>query len=202
MLQAYGMTELAPASHVAPLAAPRSGSSGLALPNTQCRIVDAESGNDLPAGERGELWIKGPQVMLGYLNNEKATTDMITSDGWLKTGDIAIIDVDGYMFVVDRLKELIKYKGFQVAPAELEATLVSHEKITDAAVIGQPDPEAGELPIAFVVAADPELNEDDIKVFISERLANYKQLHKVSFVETIPKSASGKILRRVLRDQL
>ena len=140
--------------------------------------------------------------MLGYLNNEKATTDMITPDGWLKTGDIAIIDVDGYMFVVDRLKELIKYKGFQVAPAELEATLVSHEKITDAAVIGQPDPEAGELPIAFVVAADPELNEDDIKVFISERLANYKQLHKVSFVETIPKSASGKILRRVLRDQL
>ena len=202
MLQAYGMTELAPASHVTPLAAPRSGSSGLALPNTQCRIVDAESGNDLPAGERGELWIKGPQVMLGYLNNEKATTDMITPDGWLKTGDIAIIDVDGYMFVVDRLKELIKYKGFQVAPAELEATLVSHEKITDAAVIGQPDPEAGELPIAFVVAADPELNEDDIKEFISERLANYKQLHKVSFVETIPKSASGKILRRVLRDQL
>jgi len=202
MCQAFGMTELAPASHVTPLTAPRSGSSGLALPNTQCRIVDAETGEDLAAGEKGELWIKGPQVMMGYLNNEKATTEMITSDGWLKTGDIAIIDVDGYMFVVDRLKELIKYKGFQIAPAELEATLVSHDQITDAAVIGQPDPEAGELPIAFVVAADPTLKEDEIKLFVSEKLANYKQLHNVSFVDAIPKSASGKILRRVLRDQL
>jgi len=202
MCQAFGMTELAPASHVTPLAAPRSGSSGLALPNTQCRIVDAETGEDLAAGEKGELWIKGPQVMMGYLNNEKATTEMITPDGWLKTGDIAIIDVDGYMFVIDRLKELIKYKGFQIAPAELEATLVSHDQITDAAVIGQPDPEAGELPIAFVVAADPALKEDEIKLFISEKLAHYKQLHKVSFVDAIPKSASGKILRRVLRDQL
>ncbi|MDA9207914.1 AMP-binding protein [Octadecabacter sp.] len=202
MLQAFGMTELAPATHITPLDAPRSGASGLALPNTQCRIVDTETGTDVPPGERGELWIKGPQVMLGYLNNEAATAETITSDGWLKTGDIAIIDSDGYMFIVDRLKELIKFKGFQVAPAELEATLVSHEQITDAAVIGQPDPEAGEVPIAFVIAADPAPSEDDILAFVAERLAQYKQLHKVTFVDAIPKSASGKILRRLLRDQL
>jgi len=114
MLQAFGMTELAPATHITPLIAPRSGASGLALPNTQCRIVDPETGADMPPGERGELWIKGPQVMLGYLNNEEATAQTITPDGWLKTGDIAIIDTDGYMFIVDRLKELIKFKGFQV----------------------------------------------------------------------------------------
>ena len=140
--------------------------------------------------------------MLGYLNNEEATAQTITSDGWLKTGDIAIIDTDGYMFIVDRLKELIKFNGFQVAPAELEATLVSHNQITDAAVIGQPDPEAGEVPIAFVVVADPAPSEDEILKFVSERLAHYKHLHKVTFVDAIPKSASGKILRRVLRDQL
>ena len=118
-LQGYGMTELSPVSHVTPVAAPKSGASGLALPNTQCRIVDPESGADLPPGEEGELWVKGPQVMMGYLNSPQATADTITDDGWLKTGDISIIDSDGYMFVVDRLKELIKYKGFQVAPAEL-----------------------------------------------------------------------------------
>lgn len=202
MLQAFGMTELAPASHITPLVAPRAGASGLALPNTRCRIVDAESGADMPSGKRGELWIKGPQVMLGYLNNEKATAETITSDGWLKTGDIAIIDSDGYMFIVDRLKELIKYKGFQVAPAELEATLVAHSQITDAAVIGQPDLEAGEVPIAFVIAADPAPSEDEIMAFVADRLAQYKHLHKVTFVDAIPKSASGKILRRMLRDQL
>ena len=156
-LQGYGMTELSPVSHVTPVAAPKSGASGLALPNTQCRIVDPESGADLPPGEEGELWVKGPQVMMGYLNNPQATADTITDDGWLKTGDISIIDSDGYMFVVDRLKELIKYKGFQVAPAELEATLVAHPGISDAAVIGVPDPEAGELPMAFVVTADLSL---------------------------------------------
>lgn len=201
-LQGYGMTELSPVSHVTPVAAPKSGSSGLALPNTECRIVDPESGADVPPGEEGELWVKGPQVMMGYLNNPQATADTITDDGWLKTGDIAVIDTDGYMFVVDRLKELIKYKGFQVAPAELEATLVAHAGISDAAVIGMPDPEAGELPMAFIVAADPAPSVDEIKAYLMESLSSYKQLHKVVFVDEIPKSASGKILRRVLRDQL
>lgn len=201
-LQGYGMTELSPVSHVTPVTAARAGASGLALPNTECRIVDIETGDDKPAGEEGELWIRGPQVMKGYLNNPDATAETITADGWLRTGDIATIDADGYMFIVDRLKELIKFKGFQVAPAELEATLVSHPGIIDAAVIGLPDPEAGELPIAFVIATDPAPSEDEIKAFLSGTLATYKQIHRVEFVDEIPKSASGKILRRVLRDQV
>ncbi len=201
-LQGYGMTELSPVSHVTPGEAPKSGSSGLALPNTDCRIVDPESGDDLPAGQEGELWIKGPQVMKGYLNNAQATEETLTSDGWLKTGDISVIDEEGYMFVVDRLKELIKYKGFQVAPAELEATLVAHPGIKDAAVIGIPDAEAGELPMAFIVAADHAPSEEDIKAHLMKTLSSYKQVHKIVFVDDIPKSASGKILRRLLRETI
>ncbi len=201
-LQGFGITELSPVSHATPASGPRSGSSGLALPNTECRIVDIETGADLPAGQEGELWIKGPQVMQGYLNNAEATAETITPDGWLRTGDISIIDDDGYMFIVDRLKELIKYKGFQVAPAELEATLVSHPGIADAAVIGIPDAEAGELPMAFIIANDPAPTEDEIKAFLNKTLANYKQVHRIDFVQEIPKSASGKILRRLLRDQV
>jgi len=201
-VQGFGMTELSPVSHTTPLGRPKSGSSGTALPNTQCRIVDPESGEDLHTGQEGELWVKGPQVMMGYLNNEKATAETLTPDGWLKTGDIAYIDDEGYMFIVDRLKELIKFKGFQVAPAELEATLVAMDGIIDAAVIGLPDPEAGEVPIAFVVAADPAPTEDAIKAHLAKTLSSYKQLHRVNFVSEIPKSASGKILRRVLKAQV
>jgi len=201
-LQGFGMTELSPVSHVNAIDAARPGASGRSLPNTSCRIVDIDSGEDLPAGERGELWIKGPQVMQGYLNNSEATAQAITPDGWLRTGDIAIIDSEGYMTIVDRLKELIKFKGFQVAPAELEAVLISHPKIADAAVIGLPDDEAGELPIAFIVATDPPPSEDDIKAHLADTLSSYKQVHRIDFVEAIPKSASGKILRRVLRDQI
>ncbi|UWR27613.1 AMP-binding protein [Sulfitobacter sp. S223] len=200
-LQGFGMTELSPVSHTTPLAKPKSGSSGTALPGTLCRIVDPESGEDLPAGKEGELWVKGPQVMKGYLNNEKATRETLTEDGWLKTGDIAYIDDEGYMFIVDRLKELIKYKGFQVAPAELEATLVSMDGIVDAAVIGLPDDEAGELPVAFVVTGNPAPSEADIKAHLAKTLSTYKQVHRVTFVDEIPKSASGKILRRVLKAQ-
>jgi len=200
-LQGYGMTELSPVSHVTPVNAARAGGSGVAVPNTECRIIDVENGADKPAGEDGELWVRGPQVMKGYLNNPQATAETITPDGWLRTGDIAVIDADGYMFIVDRLKELIKYKGFQVAPAEIEATLVSHPGVADAAVIGLPDPEAGELPMAFIIPADPKPSEEDIKAFLSETLASYKQVHRIEFVEEIPKSASGKILRRLLRDQ-
>ena len=200
-VQGFGMTELSPVSHTTPLGNPKSGSSGTALPNTTCRIVDPETGEDLPTGKEGELWIKGPQVMRGYLNNEKATKETLTPDGWLRTGDIAYIDEDGYMFIVDRLKELIKFKGFQVAPAELEATLVSMDGITDAAVIGLPDDEAGELPVAFVVASDPAPTVDQIKAHLAKTLSSYKQVHSVTFVDEIPKSASGKILRRVLKAQ-
>lgn len=201
MLQGFGMTELAPVSHATPVTEPRAGSSGLALPNTECRIVDPETGADLPAGEAGEMWIRGPQVMQEYLNNPEATKSTLTPDGWLKTGDIAYIDTDGFMFIVDRLKELIKFKGFQVAPAELEATLVAHPGVQDAAVIGRPDEEAGEVPVAFVIRATPDLTEEDVHAHMKASLASYKQLQAITFVDEIPKSPSGKILRRLLRDR-
>ncbi|WP_340425975.1 AMP-binding enzyme [Yoonia sp. GPGPB17] len=140
--------------------------------------------------------------MQGYLNNPEATADTIAEGGWLRTGDIGKIDADGYLFVTDRLKELIKYKGFQVAPAELEATLVTMAGIVDAAVIGKPDVEAGELPIAFVVTGDPAPNDAAINAYLDQHLAHYKQVHEIHRIEEIPKSASGKILRRLLRDGL
>lgn len=201
-LQGYGMTELSPVSHIVPNDAPLSGSVGVPVSNTICKIVDPENGSALPDGQEGEVWIKGPQVMQGYLNNPEATADAITEDGWLRTGDIALIDADGYMFIVDRLKELIKYKGFQVAPAELEATLIAMDGVVDAAVIGLPDDEAGEVPIAFVVCGANGPNEATIHGHFAENLATYKKLHHIRFVDEVPKSASGKILRRFLRDQV
>jgi acyl-CoA synthetase (AMP-forming)/AMP-acid ligase II len=164
--------------------------------------VDVESGADLPAREAGERWVKGPQVMQGYLNNPKATAETIVEDGWLRTGDIATFDEDGYMFIVDRLKELIKFKGFQVASAELEATLIAMEGIADAAVIGLADDAAGEIPIAFVQSGENGPSDDAIHSHFKANLATYKKLHQIHRVEAIPKSASGKTLRRVLRDQI
>ena len=201
-LQGYGMTELSPVSHLSPREEAKPGASGLAAPNVQCRIVNIETGEDMGPGEEGELWIKGPNVMQGYLNNAKATAETIVDDGWLRTGDISYIDADGHMFIVDRLKELIKFKGFQVAPAELEATIVSLDGVTDAAVIGLPDPEAGELPMAFVVRGEGGPDADAIKAHLAATLASYKQVHRIDFVTEIPKSASGKILRRFLRDKI
>ena len=198
--QGYGMTELSPVSHVAEVGDVCYGSSGRLAPNTECRIVDVETGVDCPAGEPGEMWVRGPQVMLGYLNNAEATADMITPDGWLRTGDISIVDEAGYMTVVDRLKELIKVKGFQVAPAELEALLLAHPAIADAAVIGVLDEESGEIPKAFVVLREPgAMSSQDVESYISGRVTAYKRVRQVEFVESIPKSASGKILRRLLR---
>jgi 4-coumarate--CoA ligase len=202
-IQGYGMTELSPISHCTWDDAVRPGSSGQAAPATYCRIVDPETGADLGPDEEGELWIKGPQVMKGYLNNAEATAETLTEDGWLKTGDLAVIDADGFMSIRDRLKELIKYKGFQVAPAEVEAALVNHEAVSDAAVIGRPDVEAGELPVAFVVPA-PGADFDDARLaaHCASCLASYKRPVEFRQVEAIPKSASGKILRRFLRDEL
>jgi 4-coumarate--CoA ligase len=203
MTQGYGMTELSPVSHVTPLDAPRAGASGLTVPNCLSKIVDPETGEEKAPGEEGELLVKGPNIMLGYLNNAEATRATITEDGWLRTGDLAIIDADGYMFVRERVKELIKFKGFQVAPAELEAELCGHDAIRDAAVLGRADPEAGEVPVGFVVRAEgADLTEDDVKAHLKDRLSSYKQLAEVHFVDEIPKSASGKILRRVLKDSL
>ncbi len=202
-VQGYGMTELSPVSHLSAYGVSKPGSSGVTLGSTECRIVDPDSLQDMPTGQDGELWIRGPQVMKGYLNNERATSETIVAGGWLRTGDIAHFDEDGFLFITDRLKELIKYKGFQVAPAELEAELVTHPAIADAAVIGTPDDEAGELPTAFIAAVQdqPIPTLDDVQAYLKDRLSHYKQIRILHVIDAIPKSASGKILRRHLRDQ-
>ena len=202
VVQGYGMTELSPVSHLTPKGQFKPGSVGVTAPNTETMIVDPISQEPLGIDADGEVWVRGPQVMAGYLNNPKATADTIDSDGWLHTGDIGHIDEDGHLYIVDRLKELIKYKGFQVAPAELEALLLTNPSVADAAVIGRPDEEAGEIPVAFVVLKpDQHCTADDIKAFVAGQVATYKQLREVHFIDAVPKSASGKILRRVLRDQ-
>ncbi|MCU0272316.1 MAG: AMP-binding protein [Acidimicrobiales bacterium] len=200
VVQGYGMTELSPVSHATPEGGYRPGSVGVLVPNTESRIVD-EQGTDRGVGEEGELWVRGPLVMKGYLNNPEATAATIDPEGWLHTGDVAHIDPDGHTYIVDRVKELIKYKGFQVPPAELEALLLTHPGVADVAVIGIPDVEAGELPKAFVVRKPgAEVSAEEIQAFVAGHLATYKQVRIVQFVDEIPKSASGKILRRLLRD--
>jgi acyl-CoA synthetase (AMP-forming)/AMP-acid ligase II len=199
--QGYGMTELSPVTHVCRLEAVKSGSIGPVVTGTEARIVDPESGEEVAEGERGELWIRGPQVMRGYLNNEEATAETIDADGWLHTGDIAVRDADGFYSIVDRLKELIKYKGFQVPPAELEAILISHPAVADCAVVGVPDEEAGELPKGFVVIAEgAEVSDEELLEHVASQVSPQKKLRMIERVEQIPKSASGKILRRELRD--
>ncbi len=202
VVQGYGMTELSPVSHATPSGMFKPGSVGVTVPNTEVTIVDPATQSPLGVDEDGEVWVRGPQVMKGYRNNESATKNTIDDDGWLHTGDVGHIDIDGHLFIVDRLKELIKYKGFQVPPAELEALLLTHPQIGDAAVIGLPDEEAGEIPAAYVVLKPgQDITAADIQGFVAERVASYKQVRKLTFVDAIPKSASGKILRRVLRTQ-
>jgi len=201
VVQGYGMTELSPVTHATPSGGFVPGSVGITVPNTELRIVDPATLEDLDVGADGEVWVRGPQVMKGYLNNDAATKATIDDDGWLHTGDIGHVDDAGHLFVVDRLKELIKYKGFQVPPAELEALLLTHPAIADAAVIGIPDEEAGEIPAAYVVLkADQQATAEEIQEFVAERVASYKKVRKLTFIDAIPKSASGKILRRMLRD--
>ncbi|MFI9806487.1 4-coumarate--CoA ligase family protein [Streptomyces sp. NPDC052301] len=206
--QAYGMTELSPGTHVVPLdrlhQAP-AGTVGKLVAGTEMRIVSLDDpGKDLGTGEPGEILIRGPQVMKGYLGRPDATADMIDPDGWLHTGDVGHVDPDGWLFVVDRVKELIKYKGFQVAPAELEALLLTHPGIADAAVIGTRDDDGNEIPHAFVVprptGAD-DLTENEIMLYVAERVAPYKRIRHVTFLDTVPRAASGKILRRELRER-
>jgi acyl-CoA synthetase (AMP-forming)/AMP-acid ligase II len=199
VMQGYGMTELSGASHVHPLdpARIKRGSVGFLVPGLEARIVDPESGHDLPDGERGELWLRGPNVMKGYLNRPEATAATLDRDGWLHTGDITYQDPDGYYYVVDRVKELIKYKGHQVAPADLEAVLLTHPSIADAAVIPSPCPDAGEVPKAFIVSKG-SLTADQIISYVADRVSPLDKVRRVEFVDAIPKSPSGKILRRIL----
>lgn len=199
--QGYGMTETSPVTHSSP-APPldiKFGSVGVPAPNTECKIIDLETGAPLGPGEKGEVCVRGPQVMIGYLNNPEATAQTIDADGWLHTGDIGYADEDGHFFIVDRAKELIKYKGLQVAPAELEAVLLSHPSVADAAVIPYPDEEAGEVPKGIIVLKEPT-EPQAILDFVAERVAPFKRVRHIQFVDKIPKSPSGKILRRVLVD--
>jgi len=197
--QGYGLTETSPATHFVPdqLIGPTPGEVGPPVPNTECRIVDVATGEDSVAEEPGELLIRGPQVMKGYLNNPQATALAIDPDGWLHTGDIARIEKNGALRIVDRIKELIKYKGYQIAPAELEALLLTHPAITDAAVIPLPDEEAGEIPKAFVVT-NRTITPEEVRQFVADHVAPYKKVRAVEIIDEIPKAPSGKILRRAL----
>ncbi|TKR62640.1 hypothetical protein L596_026569 [Steinernema carpocapsae] len=200
--QGFGMTELAGASHVTEYSnASKHGSCGKTGFNLETKVIDP-NGQQLGFHEKGELCLRGPVVMLGYLNRPQATAETIDDDGWLHTGDIGYMDNDGDLFVVDRLKELIKVSGYQVPPAEIEDLLLTHPKIQDAAIIGVPDEKYGELPMAFVVRNNEDLSEDEVNEFVKQRVARYKQLKGgVQFIREIPKLPSGKILRRFLKDE-
>lgn len=204
--QGYGMTETSPVTHAIPYDRPDidRSSVGLLLADTEARLI-GEDGADVEvpaegASAPGELLIRGPQVMQGYLNRPDATADMLDADGWLHTGDVATVTHDGIFRIVDRLKELIKYKGYQVAPAVLEAVLLEHPSIADAAVVGALDDDGQEVPKAFVVVqAGAELDADAVMAHVAEHVAPHEKVRQVEFIDAIPKSASGKILRKDLR---
>lgn len=198
-VQGYGMTETSPAVNIGIKGQNNPGSIGLPVPNTECRIVDIDTLEDVPQGEAGELLVRGPQVMQGYLNNKEATREAFVDGGWLRTGDVARVDEDGFFYIVDRAKEVIKYKGYQVAPAELEALLLTHEAIADAGVVGV-DRDGLEIPRAFVVLQEgAELTEDELMDWVAERVTPYKKVRAVTFLDQIPKNPTGKILRKDLR---
>src|SRR5205807_3990718 len=204
VVQGYGMTEASPLTHAQPAdpALIRLDSVGLPVHNTEQKIVDIETGErELPSGEDGEIILRGPQVMAGYWKAPEETARALRN-GWLYTGDIGHVDAEGYTYIVDRKKEMIKYKGFGIAPAEIESLLMEHPAVMDSAVIGVPDDEAGELPKGFVVirpghSATPE----EILDFANGKLAGYKKIHMIEFIDAIPKVPSGKILRRELKER-
>jgi acyl-CoA synthetase (AMP-forming)/AMP-acid ligase II len=205
--QGYGMTEASPVTHLSPTtnAPMKPGSAGCVVPNTEVKIIDVVTGAPVAQGQEGELLIRGPQIMKGYLNQPEETAACLDREGWYHTGDVGYVDADGYFFIVDRTKELIKYKGLQVAPAELEALLVTHPAVLDAAVVRKADEEAGEVPKAFIVLkaddASKSTQAEAIMGWVAERVAPHKRIRHLEFIEQIPKSASGKILRRVLMDR-
>ncbi|MBI2724354.1 MAG: AMP-binding protein [Chloroflexi bacterium] len=201
VMQGYGLTESSPLTNVNPLSSPREGTVGPAIADTRQKIVSLETGEELGAGEVGELLTFGPQVMQGYWRRPDATEETLTPDGWLRTGDIASAEPDGYIRIHDRKKEMIKYKGYQVAPAELESVLMEHPGVRDAAVIPKADDEAGEVPKAFVVPREAGLDLDEVLAFVASRVAPYKKIRHIEIVDSIPKNPSGKILRRDLIEQ-
>ena len=210
VVQGYGMTETSPAVNLIPAEWTHvdKSSIGPLVPNTQARLVDPETGADIEAPAEGasapgELWVRGPQIMVGYLNRPEATSEMLDNDGWLRTGDIATASADGIFHIVDRLKELIKYKGYQVAPAILEAVLLGHPSIADAAVIGAADADGQEVPKAFVVPQQgATLTAEDVMDYVASKVAPHEKVRQVEFIDVIPKSSSGKILRKDLRTRV
>ncbi|KAJ4969936.1 hypothetical protein NE237_003035 [Protea cynaroides] len=203
--QGYGLTETCGTGTYFLLdkqAKEHSGSAGTLCPSFCAKVVDVETGKAQPPYGKGEIWLKSPTVMKEYLGNREATAATIDKEGWLHTGDLGYFDADGYLCIVDRIKELIKHNGYQVAPAELEAILLSHPQILDAAVIPVEDEEAGQIPMAYVVrAADSGLTEERVIQFVASQVAPYKKVRRVSFINSIPRSAAGKILRKELRVQ-
>ncbi|CAN5139735.1 4-coumarate--CoA ligase family protein [soil metagenome] len=205
--QGYGMSEASPVTHVLPPDRDDLplGSIGFPIANTTNKLVSVETGDEIEApaegvSEPGEIWVKGPNIMLGYLGRDDATAETVDSDGYLHTGDIGTIGPKGEMYIVDRLKELIKYKGYQVAPAELEALLLTHPDITDAAVVGALDADDQEIPKAFVVRREgAPLDEEGVMSFVAEQVAPHKKVRAVAFIDVVPKSSSGKILRKDLK---
>ncbi|GBG28438.1 4-coumarate--CoA ligase [Hondaea fermentalgiana] len=201
--QLWGMSELSPLGTGNPDDRVKGGSAGPPIAHTQVKIVDVSTGETLGPGEEGELCVRGPQVMKGYLNDPEKTRETLTEDGWLRTGDIAKVDEHGYVYITDRLKELIKVKGFPVAPAELEAVVFTHPDVIDTCVIPVPDEESGEIPRAYCVMREGhKTTEQDIVDYVADIVAPYKKLRGgVVFVDFVPKTESGKLLRRVLIQQ-
>jgi acyl-CoA synthetase (AMP-forming)/AMP-acid ligase II len=199
--QAYGMTEVSGGTHIAPDSGPdRPDSIGPALPGVECRIVDPGTGAELRPGQPGELLVRAAGTMRGYLGDPAATAATIDPAGWVHTGDIVTAGQDGWFYVADRVKELIKYKGYQVAPAELEAVLLTHPAVADAAVVRKHDALAGEVPKAFIVLKAPA-SAQELMAWVAERVAGYKRVRQVEFTDSIPRSPAGKILRRLLVEQ-
>jgi len=203
LVEGYGLTEASPVTHANPLEGViKEGSIGIPFPDTDSKVVDLETGEDLPLGEAGELCVKGPQVMKGYWNMEDETKKVLTEDGWLKTGDIARMDEDGYFFIVDRKKDMIIAGGYNIYPRDIDEVLFTHPKILDAVAVGVPDPYRGETVKAFVVLKPGETaTEEEIIAYCRERLARYKVPKLVEFRDELPKSLIGKVLRKVLREE-